>query len=489
MTMPLGTRQAIREMDRAPGSNRSQIARELGISRNTVDKYADMEDFSPRPPVPQSRPHPATDPYEETVAEWLEADELAPKKQRHTAKRVYDRLVAECSYKGSYESVNRLVGRITAAKELADPTEGFLELEWPCGTAQVDFGKAVAAIAGEERELWMLVVTLPHSNTRRTLLLPAHNAECLCFGLRAVFEGIGRFPRLMVFDNATEAGRMVRGAVTESETFLAFRTHYCCDVRFCNPYSGWEKGSVENAVGYLRRNAMVPVPRAESLEALNDVLAARCLELEPESRCRDGRPVAAAQPEDLAAMAALPGVGFDAVRWARARTDNRGEFSIDGHRYCAGPAWHNRQLVVGLRHDSVDVRADRGRRVCTLPRAYGDRAGTVRNSRALIPALVARPRAWEESPLRREMPPDLVTVMDAADKAGLRQALRSIDRAADAAGFDAAVVAAARIASSGRLPDEAGTDLLARRIAAGADVGEGPDLAAYDRLAQSREVA
>lgn len=391
MTMPLSTQQTIREMDRTPGSNRSRIARALGISRNTVDKYADMEDFSPKPPVPQSRPHPATDPYEETVTEWLAADELAPKKQRHTAKRACDRLVAECGYKGSYESVNRLVARIADAKKTADPTEGFLELEWPCGTAQADFGKAVAIIAGEEAELWMLVVTLPHSNTRRGLLLPAHNAECLCFGLCTVFEGIGRFPRLMIFDNATEAGRMAQGVVTESETFLAFRTHYCCDVRFCNPYSGWEKGSVENAVGYLRRNAMVPVPHAESLEALNDMLAARCLELESESCCRDGRAVAVAQPEDLAAMTAPPGVGFDAVRWAKAKTGNRGELGVDGHRYCAGPAWHNRQLVVGLRHDSVDVRADRDRHVYTLPRAYGDQPGTVRNNRALIPALVARP--------------------------------------------------------------------------------------------------
>lgn len=96
MTVPLDTRQAIRELD-AGGASRSQIARELHVSRNTVRKYADMEDMSPAAPV-SARPHPAIDADAAWVDSVLEADLGAPRKQRHTAKRIYDRLVEERGY-------------------------------------------------------------------------------------------------------------------------------------------------------------------------------------------------------------------------------------------------------------------------------------------------------------------------------------------------------------------------------------------------------
>ena len=91
--------------------------------------------------------------------------------------------------------------------------------------------------------------------------LPGENAECLCHGLVEVFEHIGGVPPVIVMDNATGAGRRnARGEVTPAAVFDAFLAHHRIDARFCNPYSGWEKGSVENAVGFLRRNLMSPPP-------------------------------------------------------------------------------------------------------------------------------------------------------------------------------------------------------------------------------------
>lgn len=89
----------------------------------------------------------------------------------------------------------------------------------------------------------LLVVTLPHSNARYCAATFSERSECLCDGLRRIFERIGRAPSLLVLDNATEAGRMVRGEVTESRLFSQFRAHYRCASRYCNPYSGNEKGS------------------------------------------------------------------------------------------------------------------------------------------------------------------------------------------------------------------------------------------------------
>ena len=106
-------------------------------------------------------------------------------------------------------------------------------------------------------------------------------------------------------------------------------------------------------------------------------------------------------------MRALPGVEFDAVRWVTARADKRGYVEADGREYVAGPAWHGRSLLVGMRATTVEILADRGRRVAVLPRAFGE-GPAVRNPLSLVPAIIARPRAFGESTIRRDMPPGLV---------------------------------------------------------------------------------
>lgn len=142
MTVPLDTVNDIRSMD-AAGRSRSEIARMLHVSRNTVAKYADMEDMSPAAPMPRRRGRPALEGNEEWVAGVLEADLGAPRKQRHTARRIYDRLVAERGYGGSYSTVQRFVRELRLARAAAGG-EGYLELEWAPGTCQVDFGNFVS---------------------------------------------------------------------------------------------------------------------------------------------------------------------------------------------------------------------------------------------------------------------------------------------------------------------------------------------------------
>lgn len=96
----------------------------------------------------------------------------------------------------------------------------------------------------------------------------SERSECFCDGLRRIFEQIGRAPSPLMPDNAAEAGRMARGKVTESTMFSQFKARYRCTSRYCNPCSGNEKGFVENAVGFLRRNLLVPRPSAGSLGEL-----------------------------------------------------------------------------------------------------------------------------------------------------------------------------------------------------------------------------
>ncbi|WP_131232669.1 IS21 family transposase, partial [Bifidobacterium longum] len=347
MAMPMPKQQDIRRLDRQ-GVSRSEIARRLDVDRATVAKYADMDDMTPKPPMDRRRGS-KIDPYAALVDEWLEADRMLPRKQRHTAKRVHDRLRAETGYDGEYTTTPGYVRRWREANRSG--SDGYGELVWAPGVAQIDFGVAKARIAGGLVDDHCLVVTFPHSNMRYVTSLPGENAECLCHGLVEVFGHIGGVPPVIVMDNATGAGRgNARGEVTPAAVFDAFLAHHRIDARFRNPYSGWEKGAVENAVGFLRRNLMVPPPEAETHARLGRITLDRCDALAASSRHhRRGTAIGDVFGEDRAALMPLPSTTFDPIRWESRRADKYGQIDIDSNRYLAGAALHGRTLLAAIR--------------------------------------------------------------------------------------------------------------------------------------------
>ena len=149
MTTPVCVRRRIRQLDRQ-GLGHREISRKLGVSRTTVARYANHGDYSPKPLGSGHAGRPLVDAgYSAVVDGWPAADLRMPVKQRHTATRVYERLVAECGFTGSYSSVQRWVKRWR--REHRMESDGFAELEWAPGSAQVDFGQARAVVAGVER--------------------------------------------------------------------------------------------------------------------------------------------------------------------------------------------------------------------------------------------------------------------------------------------------------------------------------------------------
>lgn len=163
------------------GLSRSAIARRLGISRDTVTRYADMEDFSPRPQTRPDRSRSRVEPLSRLVGPWLRVDQGMPRKQRHTARRVHDLLIAEQGFTGSYSSVRRRVKRWRQTNRAE--SDGFVGLVWAPGVAQVDFAMAKAVIAGTQCDVHVLVVSFPYSNMRYCAALPGEDAECVCPGL------------------------------------------------------------------------------------------------------------------------------------------------------------------------------------------------------------------------------------------------------------------------------------------------------------------
>ena len=367
MTTPVRIQQSIRQLE-TKGLTHTQIARELGVSRTTVVKYA-TRDYSPVPPTggTASRSLVAGE-YARKADEWLEADRRMPRKQRHTARRVHERLVEECGFEGSYSSVQRWVKRWRQRHR--GEAEGFSELEWAPGSAQVDFGQALAVVAGVERTVHFLVVSFPYSNMRYVAALPGETAECVCHGLNKVFSHAGMVPRVLVFDNATGVGhRRADGTVTQTRLFSLFCAHYGFETRFCNPYSGWEKGSTENAVGFLRRNLMVPTPSAEGWDRLTDAWLERCDGLARGVHYREGVPIRDLFETDLDHMLPLPPSMFDACDWRGVKADRTGTVTIDSNRYLAGPKWHSMRLMAGVRALRVELRSMDGEPIVTLERS------------------------------------------------------------------------------------------------------------------------
>ena len=146
------------------------------------------------------------------------------------------------------------------------------------GHAQADFGEAMAVIGGALRKIHFLAFDLPHSDGCFVAAYPAETTEAFCDGHNAAFAFFGGVPRSILYDNTKLAVARILGDGKRQRTrvFTELQSHYLFEDRFGRPGKGNDKGKVEGLVGFIRRNFLVPVPRAESFAALNDALAEQC---------------------------------------------------------------------------------------------------------------------------------------------------------------------------------------------------------------------
>ena len=477
----------IRRLDREGASGR-KIAEELGVSRDSVAKYLAMEDFSEPPPKPprRNKRKVMTEEVCGFIAEVLEGDRSAPRKQRHTAKRIYDRLVEEHGFTGSYRSVSGEVAKWKQEHGTAKKT--FKELKWGAGSAQVDFG-SVEVDCGEEEltTLWMLIVTLPHSNARYTQLYRGQTAECVVDGLQKIFTHIGFVPPTQVFDNGAGVGRKDINGVVESKLFSRFRTHLGFESRFCNPYSGNEKGSVENAVGYLRRNLMVPIPVITDLESYNEDLLMRCDELLGQVHYRKKRELGDLLAEDKASSLPLPVTGFAPIRHTTRKADVEGRVKFENNYYLAHPGLAGQEVTVGVGPANLSFFNRQGTHMGDLPRCFTHQEDTVSAPNTLLDLLAVRAGAWNESPLRGEMPQNLVTAIDTMDYDERRRTLRVLQASSHLFGFEETMEAAAQLTEEHQRITQGPLELLAARVGVTHHDDPTVDLNIYDQLFTSEK--
>ncbi len=210
----------------------------------------------------EPRQKPVLGPFVELIHEILEADKQAPPKQRHTAKRILERL-REKGYEGGRTVVQEEVRRWHQRQ-----AEVFMPLVHRPGEAQADFGEAVVVYRGQERKVAMFVMSLPFSDALFCQIFPRECTETFQEGHRRAFEFCGGVPTRITYDNSRIAVTKViqkRGGAFTRE-FLRLESHYLFAHHFCLVRRPMEKGHTENLVGYGRRNYLVPVPRIDDFE-------------------------------------------------------------------------------------------------------------------------------------------------------------------------------------------------------------------------------
>ena len=256
------------------GMSTREAARVFGLHRDTVRK---MLEYSVPPGYRRQSPprRPKLDPYHGVIDRILEEDRSLPRKQRHTAKRLYDRLRAEHRFTGKYTIVKDYV-----RERRRRTREMYVPLSHPPGDAQCDFGQAKAVIGGVEQTIHYFVLDLPHSDACFVKAYPAETTEAFCDGHVSAFSFLGGVPRSILYDNTRLAVARILGDGRRQRTrvFSELVSHYLFEDRFGRPGKGNDKGKVEGLVGYARRNFLVPVPSFPSFDALNAYLEERCLE-------------------------------------------------------------------------------------------------------------------------------------------------------------------------------------------------------------------
>ena len=286
------------------GMSTREAVRVFGLHRDTVRK---MLEYSVPPGYRRQSPprRPKLDPYHGVIDRILEEDRSLPRKQRHTAKRIYDRLRAERGFTGKYTIVKDYV-----RERRRRTREMYVPLSHPPGDAQCDFGQAKAVIGGVEQTIHYFVLDLPHSDACFVKAYPAETTEAFCDGHVSAFSFLDGVPRSILYDNTRLAVARILGDGRRQRTrvFSELVSHYLFKDRFGRPGKGNDKGKVEGLVGYARRNFLVPVPSFPSFDALNIYLEERCLERTGRQLRGHRETIGQRMERDLEALLAFPAV-------------------------------------------------------------------------------------------------------------------------------------------------------------------------------------
>lgn len=355
---------AIRRDARVEEVSIRELARRHGVHRRTVRQA--LAAAEPPPRKKPTRAAPRLDPYKDHIDAMLRSDLDAPRKQRHTATRILARLVEEHGADGlSYSTVRDYVRvrRAQIDREAGRRVEAFIaQHHGPGEEAEVDFGEVWVVIDGVKTKCHMFVLRLSHSGKAIHRVYPTQAQEAFLEGHVEAFEAIGGVPpRHIKYDNLTSAvSAVIQGpgrARNENDRWVLFRSHYGFDAFYCQPGidGAHEKGGVEGAVGWFRRNHLTPMPEVADLDELNERI--KGWEAADEARRLTGHihtighDFAAERP----LLRALPAEAFDPGLVLHPRVDRSSMITVRMVKYSVPAHLIGRRVRVSLRASQLLV--------------------------------------------------------------------------------------------------------------------------------------
>jgi transposase len=332
------------------GLSKRAAARRFGIDPKTVDK---MMTFSVPPGYVRTKPpvRPKLDPFIAIIDKILSDDKEQPKKQHHTAKRIFERLKDEHGFTGGITIVKDYVaGWQQRAREM------FVPLVHPPGHAQADFGEAIGIIGGVERKIHFFAFDLPHSDACFVVAYPAETTEAFCDGHVQALALFGGIPQSILYDNTKIAVARILGDGKRQRTrvFTELQSHYLFQDRFGRPAKGNDKGKVEGLVGFARRNFMVPIPVFDSFEALNAHLLDCCRKRMAEHLRGHTETIGERLERDLAALRRPLPPPYDACEKVGTRVSSLSLVRYRLNDYSVPTSYGHREVIVrGYVHEVV----------------------------------------------------------------------------------------------------------------------------------------
>lgn len=387
------------------GESQRHIAKTMGISRNTVAKYCEGDTVPWVRKTPVRDSNVITDEVIDFIKQCIEEDQTVSfKKQKHTAKRIYDRLVDEKGFTGGESTIRRKVREIRESLPKA-----FVPLQFDPGDAlQIDWGEADIYENGQKVRIHLFCARLCYSCRPVVLAYHCQNSESFYDAIVKTFDMIGGVTKRVIFDNGKVAVKEGFGARAKMQSgYEALSAHYGYDAVFCNPAEGHEKGLVEGLVGWARRNICVPVPRVSGINELNAMLLERCIKYENtfiRSRNATVRDLLVAERESLRP---LPNYRFETASCTEARVNAFSTVRFNSNVYSVPIRYTGYTVSIKGYPETIEI-YHKGNLISVHERLMG-RNQTSYHLDDYIPLLEKNPRAvFDAAPVKQNIPAEVL---------------------------------------------------------------------------------